>query len=104
MISGLSLHPLIALNGRSYAQCRIAWLRQYQPRQTLAAGTELAKPLKPALRMSCCYQQAFYNSYFDFNNETSRPIDLFSIVERILFSVSGVQYIFNFSLALVIAV
>ena len=26
-----------------------AWLSPYQPRQNLPAGTELAKPLKPAL-------------------------------------------------------
>jgi len=36
-------------NGRSYAQCGIAWLRLYPTIQTLPAGTELEKPLKPAL-------------------------------------------------------
>jgi len=53
------LYCQVVSNGRSYAQCGIAWLRLYQPRQTLPAGTELAKPLKPALRMSCCWQLPF---------------------------------------------
>jgi hypothetical protein len=53
----------VAHNGRSYAQCGIAWLRPYQPRQTLPAGTELAKPLKPALRMSCCWLLGFIFSF-----------------------------------------
>jgi hypothetical protein len=34
-------------------------LRLYQPRQTLPAGTEYTKPMKPALRMSCCSQKLF---------------------------------------------
>jgi len=54
LICSVSRFHCISYNGRSYAQCGIAWLRPYQPRQTLPAGTELAKPLKPALRMSCC--------------------------------------------------
>ena len=59
----------LALNGRSYAQCGIAWLRLYQPRQTLPAGTELAKPLKPALRMSCCcVLPLFYSSLGKYNH------------------------------------
>jgi hypothetical protein len=52
---------IILYNVRSYAQCGIAWLRLYQPRQTLPAETELAKPLKPALRMSCCYLLAIFH-------------------------------------------
>jgi len=56
MIKTLSYHFIfwLAHNGRSYAQCGIVWLRLYQPIQNLPAGTELANPLKPALRMSCC--------------------------------------------------
>jgi len=35
----------------SYMQGGIACLRLYQPIQNLSAGTKLAKPLKPPLRM-----------------------------------------------------
>ena len=45
-------------NGCGYAQCGIAWLHPYYPIQTLPAGTELAKPLKPALGMSRCYTKS----------------------------------------------
>ena len=44
----------IAANGRGYAQCGITKLRLYQPRRKFATRTALAKPLKPALRMSLC--------------------------------------------------
>jgi hypothetical protein len=45
---------MVAYNGRGYEQYGIAWLRPYPTLQTLPAGTELAKPLKPVLLMSRC--------------------------------------------------
>jgi len=54
----------MATNVLSYAQCGIAWLRLYQPRQTLPAETKFAKPLKPSLRMSCCYLLGFIIIHF----------------------------------------
>jgi hypothetical protein len=56
----------IAHNGCSYAQCEIAWLCLYQPIQNLPAGTELAKPLKPALRMSYTWVHTILLIYFVF--------------------------------------
>jgi len=49
----------LAPNGRGYAQCGITKLRLYQPRRKFATRTALAKPLKPALRMSLCWATCF---------------------------------------------
>ena len=52
--------PTVATNGRSYAQCGITKMRPYQPRRKYDTRTALAKPLKPALRMSCCCVLPFF--------------------------------------------
>ena len=50
---------LMPANGRSYAPVRDCEARLYPTSRNYDTGTAARNPLKPAWRMSCCWQLAF---------------------------------------------